>query len=97
MKGGTYMDESAIKKAILEKENLISQLEREVIELRQLLLSIKTGLNEGDIVINHKGEKGVICYNGNETCWWGVRKLKKDGTPSSVIQNAYSDWKKEAE
>lgn len=90
------MDKKEILKAIEEKQNAIKKLNQDVIELKRLLLPIDTGLNEGDIVVNKKGERAVICYNGNETYWWGVRKIKKDGTPSAVIQHAYHDWKKEA-
>jgi hypothetical protein len=90
------LNKAEIEKSIKEKETSIWELKQEVINLKKLLLPITTGLNEGDVVVNRKGERGIICYNGNETYWWGVRKIKKDGTPSDTIQNAYNDWAKES-
>jgi hypothetical protein len=85
-----------IEKQIDEKYEQIKLLEDELRELRRRLLPLKTGLNEGDVVINKMGVKGVICFNGIDTYWWGVRKLKKDGTPSERVQIAFpgDGWKK---
>ncbi len=88
------MNEQELKKLIAEKENQIGSIRREILKLKQQLLPLQTSLNEGDVVVNEKGQKGVICYNGNETFWWGVRKYKKDGELSAVIQHAYNDWRK---
>lgn len=86
--------ELEIIKQIDEKKLQITNIEDEISVLEKALLEEKSGFKEGELVINNKGEKGILTFNKTFTTFWHWRKLKKDGTPSAAVTSLWGEFER---
>lgn len=85
------MKAEEIIKKLDKKRALLVSLKGDIKQLERLYLEAITGFKEGDLVVNEKGEKGVLVHGDSYNVWWSMRKFKKDGTPSNIIVNTYNN------
>ena len=81
-----------INAEIEEKQNQLQTLKLALKELRVRKLEIKTGFKRGDLVIDDKGQQGILEHG--DTYGWTWRKLKKNGTPYQTVSNCPNNVKK---